>query len=72
MIEIYKEMYPNRGMNQQILKSSLDERGIKFDKEIRGKDGIKGCYFNVIRKIENNNEDNNIWWFIPRFGYISL
>jgi hypothetical protein len=59
MIEIYKEMYPNRGMNHQTLKSSLCERGIDWDKEIRGEDGIKGCYYNIIRKIENNNEDNN-------------
>jgi len=63
MIEIYKEMYPKRGMNHQILKSSLCERGIEWDKEIRGYDGIKGCYFNVIRKIENNNEDNNNYKF---------
>jgi hypothetical protein len=63
MIEIYKEMYPNRGMNHQILKSSLVERGIDWDKEIRGEDGIKGCYYNVIRKNENNNEDNNNYKF---------
>ena len=65
MIEIYKEMYPNRGMNHQILKSSLCERGIDWDKEIRGDDGIKGCYYNVIRKIENinNNEDDNNYKF---------
>jgi hypothetical protein len=63
MIEIYKEMYPNRGINHQILKSSLVERGINWDQEIRGEDGIKGCYFNVIRKIENNNEDNNNYKF---------
>ena len=63
MIEIYKEMYPNRGMNHQILKSSLCERGIDWDKEIRGEDGIKGCYYNVIRKVENNNEDNNNYKF---------
>jgi phage/plasmid-associated DNA primase len=65
MIEIYKEMYPNRGMNHQILKSSLCERGIDWDKEIRGKDGIKGCYYNVIRKNENinNNEDDNNYKF---------
>ena len=63
MIEIYKEMYPNRGMNHQILKSSLCERGIDWDKEIRCFDGIKGCYYNVIRKIENNNEDNNNYKF---------
>ena len=65
MIEIYKEMYPNRHMTQQILKSSLVDRkiGIEFDKEIRGLDGIKGCYYNVIRKIENNNEDNNNYKF---------
>ena len=36
MIDIYKEMFPNRGMNHQILKSSLCERGIDWDKEIRG------------------------------------
>ena len=29
MIEIYKEMYPNRGMNNQILKSSLCEMVLK-------------------------------------------
>jgi hypothetical protein len=63
MIEIYKEMYPNRGMNHQILKSSLCERGIDWDKEIRGDDGIKGCYYNVIRKFENNNEDNDNYKF---------
>jgi hypothetical protein len=54
MIELYKEMYPNRGMNHQILKMSLVERGISWNKEIRGKDGIKGCYVNVIQK--NNKE----------------
>ena len=59
MIDLYKEMYPNRGMNHQILKSSLCERGIDWDKEIRGEDGIKGCYYNVIRK----NEDNNNYKF---------
>jgi hypothetical protein len=65
MIEIYKEMYPNRHMTQQILKSSLVDRkiGIDWDKEIRGEDGIKGCYYNVIRKVENNNEDNNNYKF---------
>ena len=65
MIEIYKEMFPNRGMNHQILKSSLCERGLMWDKEIRGEDGIKGCYYNVIRRIENinNNEDNNNYKF---------
>ena len=65
MIEIYKEMYPNRRMTPQILKSSIVERkiGIEWDKEIRGYDGIKGCYYNVIRKIENNNEDNNNYKF---------
>ena len=65
MIEIYKEMFPNRGMNHQILKSSLCERGLMWDKEIRGEDGIKGCYYNVIRKIENinNNEDDNNYKF---------
>ena len=65
MIEIYKEMFPNRGMNHQILKSSLSDRGLQWDKEIRGKDGIKGCYINVIRKIENinNNEDDNNYKF---------
>ena len=47
-------MYPNRGMNHQILKMSLVERGISWNKEIRGKDGIKGCYVNVIQK--NNKE----------------
>jgi hypothetical protein len=34
MIDIYKEMFPNRGMNHQILKSSLCERGLHCDKEI--------------------------------------
>jgi hypothetical protein len=65
MIEIYKEMFPNRHMTPQILKSSIVERkiGIEWDKEIRGYDGIKGCYFNVIRKIENNNEENNNYKF---------
>ena len=29
-------MFPNRGMNHQILKSSLCERGLQWDKEIRG------------------------------------
>ena len=41
MIEIYKEMFPNRLMNHQISKSSLCERGLHWDKEIRGQDGIK-------------------------------
>ena len=50
MIDIYKEMFPNSGMNHQILKSHLCERGINWDKEIRGLDGIKGCYINVIRR----------------------
>jgi hypothetical protein len=65
MIDIYKEMFPNRGMNHQILKSSLCERGLHCDKEIRGEDGVKGCYYNVIRKIENinNNEDDNNYNF---------
>jgi hypothetical protein len=52
MIELYKQMFPNRGMNHQILKSSLCERGISWDKEIRGKDGLKGCYTNVIKTNE--------------------
>ena len=58
-------MFPNRRMTPQILKSSIVERkiGIEWDKEIRGYDGIKGCYYNVIRKIENNNEDNNNYKF---------
>jgi hypothetical protein len=54
MIELYKEMYPNRGMNHQIFKMSLMEHGISWNKEIRGKDGTKGCYVNVIEK--NNKE----------------
>ena len=28
MIEIYKKMFPNRGMNHQLLKSSLSNRGL--------------------------------------------
>ena len=65
MIDIYKEIFPNRGMNHQILKSSLCERGLSWDKEIRCPDGIKGCYINVVRKIENleNIEDDNNYKF---------
>ena len=62
MIEIYKEMFPNRGMNHQI--------GLHWDKEIREQDGSKRCYINVIRKIEkiNNNEDDDYY----KFGKNSL
>ena len=58
MIDLYKEMFPHRGINHQILKASLCERGsILWDKEIRGSDAIKGCYYNVIRKTDEINQD---------------
>jgi phage/plasmid-associated DNA primase len=60
MIKLYKEMYPNRGINHQILKPSLCERGIVWDKEIRGEDGVKGCYYNIrAREIDEVMEDDN-------------
>jgi len=56
-------MYPRRGMNHQILKATLCERGICWDKEIRASDGVKGCYYNVVEKDEddeiNNYEEKN-------------
>jgi len=49
---------PCWGINHQILKASLCERGsILWDKEIRGSDAIKGCYYNVIRKTDEINQD---------------
>ena len=66
MIDIYKEMYPNRGINHQILKSHLGERKIDWDKEIRGSDGIKGCYINVIRRKNEDIDDHNECMFIDK------
>ena len=66
MIEIYKEMFPNRGMNHQILKSHLGERKIDWDKEIRSSDGIKGCYINVIRRKNEDIDDHNECMFIDQ------
>jgi hypothetical protein len=61
MIKLYKEMYPNRGINHQILKPSLCERGLDWDKEIRGEDSVKGCYINIrIRDIDEMIEDDEI------------
>ena len=59
-------MFPNRGMNHQILKSHLCERKINWDKEIRGSDGIKVCYTNVIRRNNEDIDDHNECMFIDQ------
>jgi hypothetical protein len=66
MIDIYKKMFTNRGINHQILKSHLCERKIDWDKEIRGLDGIKGCYINVIRRNNEDIDDHNECMFIDK------
>eukprot|EP00981_Chlorochromonas_danica_P012010 scaffold4370_cov202-Ochromonas_danica.AAC.1 len=43
-------MYPRRPINHQILRSSLCERGVKWDRNLRGNDQTKGCYIGVARK----------------------
>eukprot|EP00981_Chlorochromonas_danica_P006233 scaffold1318_cov272-Ochromonas_danica.AAC.1 len=50
MLELYSEMYPKRPINHQILRTSLCERGVKWDRNLRGNDQTKGCYIGVVRK----------------------
>eukprot|EP00981_Chlorochromonas_danica_P012959 scaffold5622_cov169-Ochromonas_danica.AAC.1 len=43
-------MYPKRPINHQILRTSLCERGVKWDRNLRGNDQTKGCYIGIARK----------------------
>eukprot|EP00981_Chlorochromonas_danica_P008323 scaffold2114_cov154-Ochromonas_danica.AAC.1 len=54
MLELYSEMYPRRPINHQILRTSLCERGVKWDRNLRGNDQTKGCYVGIARKQKIN------------------
>jgi hypothetical protein len=55
MILIYKNMFPNRGINIQLLISKLKEKGINYKCDLRF-EGVKGCFIGVK---ENENDEKS-------------
>ena len=55
MLDLYREMYPKRGVTTQLLIPKLRNFKIEYDKGIIGNDGTRGCFVGV--KIKNSNDD---------------
>ena len=55
MLDLYREMYPKRGITTQLLIPKLRNFKIEYDKGIIGNDGTRGCFVGV--KIKNTNDD---------------
>ena len=55
MLDLYREMYPKRGITTQLLIPKLRNFKIEYDKGIIGNDGTRGCFVGV--KIKNSNDD---------------
>ena len=55
MLDLYREMYPKRGITTQLLIPKLRNFKIEYEKGIIGNDGTRGCFVGV--KIKNSNDD---------------
>jgi hypothetical protein len=57
MYDIFHDMYPNKHLKELDIISALKEKRIIYDKGVRGRDSVRGCFIGV--RLRNDKDGDN-------------